>query len=429
MLDILRRSLPLLPFSLAQQLGRLTITVVLSRWMAPEHYGAFATIYVLIEILIQPVSLGFGQSIIRFGSRYFHSSDEALLRGLHQFSLIMVAVAGTALAFSLMNSVVPLVEGSVTHEALIYVLMGAPLGALVQVQAGYLLSTGRLQQSMLSKQILPEWGALCTGALIVVLADSVSVHEALWAICLGFMLTFAVQTGIISRDPMTVQSPVYRIGEWARTSIPLMLTSSGTALVTRLDVLLVRLIEDERAVALFFPAVVVAGLTMIPANAINAVCKPMISLGGGRTDTVEFRRDIARMARALLLSNTLTIALLGLAGSWLLSLYGEQHPREVMLVLGIMLAGRLLLPVRIISNDLLKLAGNPWYSAIAFGSGTIVAIVAALTLYSRYGLAGLALGFALGFAAGVGLRVLFVRKTLGIPLTILCGLDSGRIRP
>jgi O-antigen/teichoic acid export membrane protein len=423
--EIIKLALPLLPLSVAQQFGRLIITVLLARWMTPEHYGAFATVYVLIEILIQPASLGFGQSMVRFGARYFRGADYALLRGLRRFSLLAVTVAGTALTFVLMRGAVPLVEGSATHEGLLYVLIGAPVGALVQAQAGYLLSTKRLRQSMLSKQVLPEWCAIGAGAVIFVLADSIGVHEALWAICLGFAITFIVQSAMTYRDAVWSRSPRYRVGEWIHTSIPLMLTASGTALVTRLDVMLVRLVEDERAVALFFPAVVIAGLTMVPANAINAVCKPLLSRDGADVQGAAFRCDVSRMARALMFANTLTVALLALAGWWLLALYGERHPHEVMSVLLIMLAGRLLLPFRIVSNGLLKLAGNPWYSAVAFVSGSVIAIAAALALHARYGLAGLALGFTLGFAVGIALRLLFVRRTLGVPLAILCGLDRG----
>ena len=83
MLEILRRALPLLPLSAAQQFTRLLLTMLLAQWMTPTHFGAFATLYALIEILIQPATLGFAQAIVRFGVGYFRRAEYALLQGLH----------------------------------------------------------------------------------------------------------------------------------------------------------------------------------------------------------------------------------------------------------------------------------------------------------------------------------------------------------
>lgn len=421
MLEILRRSLKLLPLAILQQFGRLAMTVLLARCMELDSYGAFATLYVLIEILVQPATIGLGQSFVRFGARYFRQAQHALLSGLHRFSLWTVSLAGGLLTSVMVLFAVPLVEGTATHDGLPWLLVAVPLGALVQIQAACLLATRHPQLALLTRNLLPEWLTLGFAFVILLGVSQLTVHAALWAVLLGFLLTLGFQwtrtRGVSPRAPAE-----YRTGEWLRVSLPLMMSASGTALITRLDLFFVRVIENEAAVALFFPPVVIAGLTMIPVNAIGTVCKPRLATGSEGSDDPAFRSELFHMARALFLSNSLLVLTLALLGPWLLMLYGERHEAEALPLVLIMLGGRLLVPVRVVSNAALKLAGNPWYATASFGIGSVTAIVAALWLHGLYGVEGLATGFVLGFAVGIVARLAFVRSSLGLPLALVCGL-------
>ena len=84
-----------------------------------------------------------------------------------------------------------------------------------------------------------------------------------------------------------------------------------------------------------------------------------------------------------------------------------------------------MVPFRVVSYAALKLAGNPWYSTIAFFVGSVAAFAAALILHESYGVEGLALGFVLGFATGILLRLVFVHRSLGLPLSMICGVRSA----
>ena len=109
----------------------------------------------------------------------------------------------------------------------------------------------------------------------------------------------------------------YRSAEWLRIAPPLVLGAAGTLLITRLDILFVRFLENEEAVALFFPAFIIAGLTMIPADAISTVCRPLLALGPDAENSAAYRALIVRCSRALLLANTLSVVLL--ASGWILA--------------------------------------------------------------------------------------------------------------
>jgi len=426
MLELFKRSLPLLPLSAMQQFGRLVVTVLLARWMGVEDFGAFAALYVLMEVLIQPATLGLGQGVVRYGAGYFKQAEQALLKGLHRVSLLAVVTAGSVITLLLVLISAPLVSGTATHEGLRYLVIAVPLGALVQVQASYLLATKRKQDYLLTRQVLPQWFTIVAALVILLTVDTVTVHEALWAVTFGFLFTLLFQWSRLRGELRGIE-PAYRTREWLAAGLPLMLSASGTALIVRLDILFARIIENEAAVALYLPPAVIAGLTMIPVNAIGAVCRPRLAAAVDRGTGAGFRTDVLQMARALILANTLVVLVVALLGPWLLLLYGEQHADVGMPILLIMLAGRLLLPFRAVASALLKLVGNPWLSTLSFVVGSVATIAAALVLHGYWGLEGLAAGFAVGFAVGVAVRLFLVRRSLGIPLSVVCGVYGDEV--
>lgn len=426
MWETLRRSLPLLPLSAMQPFGRLIVTVLLARWMGAENFGAFATLYVLIEVLSQPATLGLGQGVVRYGAGYFKQAEQALLRGLHRFAWFAVVTAGSGITLLLVLISAPLVSGTATHEGLRYLLIAVPLAALVQVQASYLLATKRKQDFLLTRQVLAQWFTIVAALVILLSVDTVTVHEALWAVILGFSFTLLYQWSRL-RGELRGIAPAYRTREWLTAALPLMLSASGTALIVRLDILFARIIENEAAVALYLPPAVIAGLTMIPVNAIGTVCRPRLAAAVDQGTGVGFRTDVVQMARALTLANTVVVLVVALLGPWLLLLYGEHHAAIAMPLLLIMLAGRLVLPFRVVSSALLKLVGNPWLSTLSFVIGSVATIAAALVLHRYWGLEGLAAGFAVGFAVGVAASLLLVRRSLGIPLSVMCGMRGDKV--
>lgn len=418
--DLLAASAKLFPLSLAQQAGRLVFTILMARWLGPESYGAFATLFVLIEILILPTGLGFSQSIVRYGARYHREQEQAHLEGILRFSLLSTITVGCLIAAAVTWAILPLLEQSLSQHVVFHLLLAAPFGALVQIQAGYLLATQRPNTSLATKQLIPDWLTLGGVLALFPILHEATVHEAIWLITLSYAATAAIQWLIIQKRKQPTTSPRYQGKKWLNRSLPLMLAASGTALVTRLDILLVSQLEGDLAVAVFFPVFIIAGLGLIPVHAVMTVSKPLIA----NAHKDEIYRLCVQNTRALFIVNTPSIIFLGLTGAWLLELYGERYPDIALPVLLITLAGRLLVPLRLSANALIKLRGNPWHASFGLVIGTITALLCAFWLHQLYGLNGIAFGFVVGFATGIVIRMAFVRFALNVPLKIICGISE-----
>ena len=123
-------------------------------------------------------------------------------------------------------------------------------------------------------------------------------------------------------------------------------------------------------------------------------------------------------------ANTFILLLLVLLAKPLLELYGETQLNLGYEVLLIMLAAQFLLPLRVISSNLIKFTTNPLYNLYVLLFATTITILLALYLQQDYQLLGVATAFSVGFVLGTLLRTAIVIIHLNTPLTTLFGFQS-----
>ena len=93
-MDIARQIFSLTPFTFLNHFSRIVLTIVLARLMSPEHYGSFAALLVLSEVLLLPASLGFTSSLMRLAMPLYKELKTDLLCGLQQVYLISIGSIG-----------------------------------------------------------------------------------------------------------------------------------------------------------------------------------------------------------------------------------------------------------------------------------------------------------------------------------------------
>ena len=79
-MDVVKQIFSLTPFTFLNHFSRIVLTIVLARLMSPEHYGSFAALLVLSEILLLPASLGFSSSIMRIAHPLYKAQKTDFLR-------------------------------------------------------------------------------------------------------------------------------------------------------------------------------------------------------------------------------------------------------------------------------------------------------------------------------------------------------------
>jgi len=444
-MDVVKQIFALTPFTFLNHFSRIVLTIVLARLMSPEHYGSFAALLVLSEVLRLPASLGFSSSFMRLAMPLYKTQKMDFLRGLQQVYLLSISflgvifVAFVLLGFSIFS------PHQLANEHLVYLLLIVPLGALMITQSAFLLVLNKKKMSIISRQSLFQILTLIFFVVIYLFSESLPLATICQTLILSIALVViyqywlinsvikrkceALNTNPLNTNPLNtnpLRTKAFNTKSWYQQSLVLLASGAGTVLVAKLDVLLVHHLLGAHAVSVFFPAVVITGLLMILSDAVMTYLKPLL-LTSPTEKYQSAKNELLNTMRVFWCANTLIILAIMLAAKPLLRLYGETQLMLGYEVLLVMLAAQLLLPLKVISSSLIKFTGNPLHNLYVLLSVTTLTVLLALYLHHDYQLLGVAIAFACGFVLGTILRACIVVLTLKKPIASLLGFNYSLI--
>lgn len=422
-MDVVKQIFSLTPFTFLNHFSRIMLTIVLARLMAPEHYGSFAALLVLSEILLLPASLGFSSSLMRLAHPLYKNQKMDFLRGLRQVYMISIFSIGSIFVAFVIIGFAIFSPHQLANEHLYYLIFIVPLGALMLTQSSFLLVLNKKILSIISQQSLFQFLTLAFCVVIYTINQSLSLAHICQALALSIGLVTIYQYRLINplirNKNKAFNTKAFSTKAWYQQSIALLASGAGTVLVAKLDVLLVHHLLGAGAVSVFFPAVVITGLVMIFANATSTTIKPILL-----DKCPEAKNKLIMVMRTFWCANTFILFFLALLAEPLLRLYGETQLSLGYEVLLIMLAAQLLLPLRVISSNLIKFTTNPLYNLYVLLFATTITVLLALYLQQDYQLLGVAIAFSIGFVLGTLLRTAIVIIHLKTPLATLFGFQS-----
>ena len=419
-MDVVKQIFSLTPFTFLNHFSRIVLTIVLARLMSPEHYGSFAALLVLSEILLLPASLGFSSSLMRLAHPLYQNQRMDLLRGLQQVYMISIFSIGVVFVALVITGFAVLSPHQLANEHLYYLLLIVPLGALMLTQSSFLLVLNKKTLSIISQQSLFQFLTLAFCILIYTINTTLSLAHICQALVVSIALVVVYQYRLI--NPMIHnkgKGKAFNTKIWYQQSIALLASGAGAVLVAKLDVLLVHHLFGAHAVSIFFPAVVITGLVMILSNAVSTVLKPILL---DKSTGAKYKLVITM--RTFWYANSAIILALMMLAKPLLMLYGETQLNLGYEVLIIMLAAQFLLPLRVVASNLIKFTSNPLYNLYVLLFATTVTVLLALYLQEDYQLLGVATAFSIGFSLGALLRTAIVIIHLNTPLAMLFGFQS-----
>ena len=419
-MDVVKQIFALTPFTFLNHFSRIVLTIVLARLMTPEHYGSFAALLVLSEVLLLPASVGFSSSLMRLAHPLYNAQKMDLLCGLRQVYMASICSIGIIFVACVLMIFAVLSPRQLANEHLYYLLLLAPLGALMQTQSAFLLALNKRTLAIISKQSLFQLLTLVFCIVIYYFNKSLSLAIICQVLILSIALVVIYQYCLIS-PIIHSKNKAFNTKIWYQQSIILLASGAGTILVAKLDVLLVHHLLGENAVSVFFPAVVITALVMILSNAVTTYLKPIFL-----DKNTDAKRKLIITMRTFWCANSLIILALLVLAKPLLMLYGETQLTLGYEVLLIMLTAQLLLPLRIVSSNLIKFTSNPLYNLYVLLFATTITVLLALYLQKDYQLLGVAIAFSIGFVLGAILRAGIVVIHLNTPLGTLFGFHSAK---
>jgi O-antigen/teichoic acid export membrane protein len=417
----------LAPFTFLNHFSRVMLTIVLARLMSPEHYGSFAALLVLSEVLLLPASLGFSSSLMRLAMPLYKQQKIGLLCGLQQVYLISIGSIGVFFVACVLLGYSIFSPQQLANEHLYYLLFIVPLGALMVTQSAFLLVLNKKTISIISRQSLFQILMLVFCIVIYFFNESLPLAVICQVLILSLALV-AIYQYLLINSVIATKTKRFNTKFWYQRSLVLLASGAGAVLVAKLDVLLVHHLLGAHAVSIYFPAVVITGLLMILSEAVSTHLKPLLLNTASSADvdsSTDTQSKVIGSTRIFWGANSLIILVLMISAKPLLRLYGETQLNLGYEVLLVMLVAQLLLPLRVISSSLIKLTGNPLHNLYVLLFATTLTVLLALYLQQEYQLLGVAIAFSFGFILGTILRAAIVVTHLKIPIGSLFGIKAS----
>ncbi|OHU96017.1 lipopolysaccharide biosynthesis protein [Pseudoalteromonas byunsanensis] len=420
-MDVLKHVLSLGTFTGLNHISRVIMTLLLARFMGAEHFGTFAALLALCEVLLLPASMGFASSLMRIAHPLYKSQQHALLQGLKRVYFAVALSFGCIFVAVVLFGYALFSPHELANEHLEYLLFIVPLGALMQCQATFLMALDAKRRGLLTQQSLFEILTALSCAYLYFQHDSLDLAMVCQALIVSISIVVVLQFVLIF-PLLEKNKPAYQTVFWCKSSLRLLASGAGVALVAKLDVLLVHHWLGPKAVSVFYPAVVIAGLMAILSNAFGMVLKPMLL--NKQIDSFE----VAHVMRLFWLCNLVFVLILAIAAYPLLALYQEPEMESGHTLLLILLLAQLITPLRICASSVINLVGEPLYNLWVLLFATAVTVLIAWYCQAQFGLLGIAWAFCFGFALGAVLRAWLVIKLGYLNIEHLLGFARPSIK-
>lgn len=385
-----------------------------ARWVGAKEYGMFAFVLTLSRILGLIGTLGLFTAVLRFIPEYISRKDWPALRGFLPWAegVSLGAGAGIALLGSLWVLLVS--PAGYRRETLLLGMWMIPLMGLMFLNREAIRALKRIPWAYGPPMVLQPLLAFGFVAATLSLHHTSLGITALWE--LSIALVILLQLRLLHRflPPQVHHSrPRYLPRTWLRVSLPLLITSGATLVITHVDILMVGALIGPEEAGIYMVGVRTASFLSFLLSAVMALAAPLLASYHHQGDRVRLQR-LVRVSLHLAFWPALMLAL-GLFGFRvsLLRLFGEPFVRGQW-ALTILLGGQLINIATGPVYYLVNLTGYQDEGALAQGISALLNILLNALLIPLWGMEGAALASALSIALWKLWLVRIARRRLGV---------------
>lgn len=382
---------------LVQALGAIlafVVQLIFARMLGSSEYGVFAFYFALAVIVGTWGRVGSDVAVLRLGGEAFHS-DSRQLRAVvaHARSVTLVgAMTGGASVALVMLAVGT--KGPHVTALLLACSLALPLALNGVLQAG-LLAAGKAAIGLLPEMLLRPTVAL------IVLACAIRCAEAAAsaAIAMGAMLAAALASmavlAIASNQLSPVGTPVPVSSQdkrrWTRLGFSLMVVNATYLLVYNADTILLGFWLRPEAIGPYQIAKQISQLGLFAMVAVQFVFGPHMSGLAATQDWPKLRRLFLSITLLGTVFAVMVLAIFGLGGRWMLTLFGQAYASAYELAL-ILLAAQVVVATLGPVGVLASMSGHHRLAAAAYGGGALLMFGAGPALVDAWGPTGAAVG-------------------------------------
>ena len=368
--------------------------ILLARWMGTFEFGIFVYAWVWATILSVLALIGFGGSIVRFGSEYVAKKEWRRAAGVVRRSLGIVLVTGITVAGG--GAIVVGVAGdSIAHyyvAALLIAFGAVPLLALLYMVGHLARVFGWIGLAFAPLYVVRPLFLLAAIGVVMASGWRVTGTTVVALGLLSCVVMLAVQATIVARRlplPLREARPIYETRLWLRVSIPLFLYNSFYLVIVSTDVIMLGLFLKPDQVAIYNAALRTAAIVTFIHLAVSAVVAPRFAALHAQGKHDELRALVANTTKWSLASSLFVSIVLLAVGHTVLGLFGTAFVAGYA-ALVVLVAGNCLHTSMGPFGDLLTMSGNQNQAAVALGCGAVMNIALNGALIPAFGIIGAA---------------------------------------
>ncbi len=407
------------------------ISLILARLLKAEGFGVYSYAMAWVFILSIPSVLGLERLLVREVSGYSTKKQWSLLKGLIYYA--RVAVTASSLFIILCAILFVLFIGkssnSLKLEAFLVSLFLLPLRAISTIHGSILKGLQRvitaqvpemlIQPVLFLSLIIFSYFFLRKGLSPTHVIGFNIIASAIAAVILFYLLSKYMP------EEARVIKPEYRIAEWFKSGLVLLLLTGMGFINARTDIVMLGAMKEAKTVGIYSVATAGASLVTFVLFSVNTSFGPILTRLYKTGEREVLQKEITYSARLAFLFSLPVSLILIVFGKWFLLLYGEEFTAGSV-ALAILCFGQLINVSAGSVGLILVMTGHEKEASLGFGVGALVNILLNFLLIPKWSKEGAAVATAVSIVVWNVIMAWFVWKRLGLYTTALG--DFRRLR-
>ncbi|NPA71559.1 MAG: flippase [Gammaproteobacteria bacterium] len=404
--------------------------VLLARWLGPTEYGIYSYIFTWANVIATFATLGLTIGIIKFIPEYVVHKKWCFLKGIISQARLLVFGSGIALGAGSYFALLYTQSGKVGSHELLLGMSLVPLLALTNIQAEMLRSLKHIITAYAPPLVLQQ-------VILIGLAYNLKKYFRMLTSKNALMISLTTSTLIIviqhlilhTKLPPKIKSvkPCYETHKWLRTSLPLLVTITSSAVLNQADIVMLGLLIGPKEAGVYTAATKTATLVSFLLAATNKIIAPTISELYTQKRYSHLANLIRSINRLIFWPTLATVIILVLGGPFLLKLFGEEFTIAYYPLI-ILAMGQLINAVVGPVGYLISLTGYQNISALVLGFSALLNIILNAILIPYFGLIGAAIATASSIIFWNIALYLAVKRLLNMDTFAFNFLNSKRNR-
>lgn len=356
--------------------------VLLARWMGAAELGIYVLAFSWCILLSSISTLGFPVAAIRFIGSGLAMNDPGYIRGFVRRGAQIVTSAGMLISIT---SIAILWSGWITENVSVrytvtLALMAIPIFAAGSFFGGVANGLSRFSLSFLPVNVARPMLFLALLTTVWLATDTLDAQRAMTLQALAILTVSGVAIWLIARtvnDSRKSHVQKYDTKVWARTSLPLLGLALFNGYFPEINIILSGIYLPAEQVALFHVSFRLALLVTFALFAVDAVTGPVAARLHASGNTPALQSEVNRATRLRFCVAIAAVVIFGVAGKFLLGLFGPEFVRGYPLLI-ILAVGQLVLAAVGPVARLISVSGHQDRCIVVF----VVALLALALLFA-----------------------------------------------